>query len=128
MNDYDRLNHAQTHRWHLIPQRGEWYVMKEHEPARCLIVIAQHEDLRTALDLAEDTGDLNMLKALERMASAKKPQFTTEFTMNPGEEPAVSPDPNVAFLQMTAATHEGLTDEARRLIHQAAEAQRSKGN
>jgi len=128
MNDHDRLNLVQYHRWHLIPQLGEWHVMQEHEPSRCLIVIARHEDLRTALDLAEETGAENLAQALEQMASAKPPQFTAEFTMNPGEEPAISPDPNVAFLQMTAANHEGLTDEARRLIHQAAEAQRSNGN
>lgn len=128
MNDYDRLNIAQYHRWHLIPQRGEWHVMQEHEPTRCLIVIARHDDLRTALDLAEENGDWKLAQTLEQMATAQKPQFTAEFTMNPGEEPAISPDPNVAFLQMTAATHEGLTDEARRLIHQAAEAQRCKEN
>lgn len=128
MNDYDRLNIAQYHRWHLIPQRGEWHVMQEHEPSRCLIVIARHEDLRTALEIAEETGDGTLAQALDKMAAAKKPQFTAEFTMNPGEEPSISPDPNVAFLQMTAATHEGLTEEARRLIHQAAEAQRRKGN
>lgn len=123
MIDYDRLNLVAEKRWHIRPQDGKWYVMQENEQASCLLTLSSHEDLREAIDMAEEHGAETLAFSAKVFEAQKEVKWTTEFTMNPGEEPAITPDPLVAFLQLTAASHPGLNDEARRLIHQAAEAQ-----
>lgn len=122
MQDYDIINTIQQNRWHIIPENGLWTVFQHVEHANCLIALAIHEDLREAVSEAEVNGSATMAEALAQIGGSNVP-FSAEYTINPGEEPLSSTDPNVAFLQLTAAEHPGLKDEARRLIHLAAEAQ-----
>ena len=69
-SDFDRLNYIEHNRWSVAAQEGKWHVSQDHEAAGCRVIIARDEDLRAAIDLAEEHGEETMQSALQMIANA----------------------------------------------------------
>lgn len=125
ITDYDRISFIERYRINVSPNSGKWDLYRDDESLNAMIGIGSDQDLRKAIDSAIKDGNDTMERnrnILRECVTSGQITYSAAYSPELGQEPIKSKDSLVALLE-TMASNTAFSEQARKLLYQAAKEQ-----